>query len=241
VPRRPERLAEVEGAIAEELEALRRAQRFCDWMFSQFSDHVRDSVAEVGAGIGTFSERILAGGAERLLLIEPEESCAKALERQFGSDARVALARETLPGAPTLRAGEFDLVVCQNVLEHVADDAGGIEAMAEGLAPGGRLALVVPAGERLFGPLDDAYGHWRRYEAEELRSLVAGAGLEVERVRHLNALGVAGWRAKNLYAGARIGAGALRAYEALVPVWRPLEERLRPRFGLSLVCLARRP
>ena len=241
IPRRPQRLAEVEGAIVEELESLAAAEGFCDWMFDQFADQVRGRVAEVGAGIGTFSERILARSPESMLLIEPAPECVGRLERRFGGDDRVATATETLPGAPSLADGSgFDLIVCQNVLEHVGDDAGALRAMAAALRPGGHLALVVPAGPALFGPLDDAYGHWRRYEDGELAELIAESGLAVEELRHLNALGIPGWRTKNARPGARIGPGSLRVYETLLRGWRPLEDRLRFRRGLSLFCLARR-
>jgi SAM-dependent methyltransferase len=241
VPRHPERLADVESAIAEELESLAAARRFCDWMFDRFAAYVAGSVAEVGAGIGTFSARILGRDPEHLLLIEPEESCARMLADRFGADRRVALVREQLPESPALRRGQFDLVVCQNVLEHVGDDTESVAAMAEALRPGGRLALVVPAGEKLFGSLDDAYGHWRRYEPQGLRALIEASGLEIDVLEHVNALAVPAWRAKSAIPGARVGGGSIRAYDRLLAAWRPLEERLRPRSGLSLFCLARRP
>ena len=242
VPKRPERVAGVEEAILDELEALGNATGFCDWMFEQFRPYVRGTVVEVGAGIGTFSKRILDEGVERLVLIEPEESCAGVLERRFASDDRVELARDYLPESAALAgvAGEVDLVVCQNVLEHIGDDEAALGSMAASLAPGGRLALVVPAGPGLYGPLDDAYGHWRRYEREDLARIVSESGLAVEEIRPMNALGIPGWWAKNRSSGARIGSGSLRAYEALLTVWRPLEDRVRPRRGLSLLCLARK-
>ncbi|MGI8462348.1 MAG: methyltransferase domain-containing protein [Solirubrobacterales bacterium] len=175
-----------------------------------------------------------------MLLVEPEPGCARRLAERFAGDDRVTIAEQTLPAALSLTENGFDLVVCQNVLEHVADDGAALRAMARALRPGGRLALVVPAGADLFGPLDDAYGHWRRYERKELGDLVGGAGLEVEQLDFVNALGIPGWRVKNARPGARIGRSSLRAYEALVALWRPLEERLGPNRGLSLLCLARR-
>lgn len=240
IPKRAETLVAVEDAILDELASLGGANRFCDWMFDQFSAFVGGAVVEVGAGIGTFSRRLLDAGAERLLLIEPEAACAEVLEERFAPDSRVELARDLVPDSPALASlrGQAQLVVCQNVLEHIGDDESALRAMASSLAPGGRLALVVPAGPGLYGPLDEAYGHWRRYEAGDLDAIVAAAGLEVERVKPLNALGIPGWWAKNRRPGARIGPGSLRAYEALVAGWRPLEERWQPAHGLSLYCQA---
>ena len=189
IPKRPESLATVETAILEELESLASARRYCDWMFAQFSDRVHGAVAEIGAGIGTFSERILAAGVDSLLLVEPDPACAGVLEGRFADDPRVELVRELLPEAPSLaaRAGQLDLLVCQNVLEHIGDDEATLRAMGRSLRPGGHLALVVPANQRLYGALDEAYGHWRRYEPDDLRAVVRAAGLEVVSLRPINA------------------------------------------------------
>lgn len=242
IPKRPERLTSVGGAILRELEALAAARRYCDWMFAQFAEYVRGRVAEVGAGIGTFSARLLAEGPEELLLIEPDPACAAVLERRFGNDRRARLARDALPEAESLaaEAGRIDLIVCQNVLEHIGDDEAALQTMTRALRPGGHLALIVPAGPRLYGPLDDAYGHWRRYTQVDLEAILRGAGLEVETLRPINALGILGWWAKNRRPGAHVGSASLAAYEALLPAWCRIEKRLRPPSGLSLVSIARK-
>jgi SAM-dependent methyltransferase len=245
-PRSPVRVPEVpqgiEQAMTDDLHNLAASERLCDWMFAQYSEHVSGSVAEVGAGIGTFSERILAAGPNRLLLLEPAASCAPLLREKFGGDPRVSVvADELLPEAPSLAAGGFDLIVCQNVLEHIADDGTTVQAMASALAPGGLLALLVPAGPRLFGGLDDLYGHYRRYTRRRLEILYEAAGLEIERLGPFNALGVAGWWVKNRQAGANLDERSLRAYETLVRAWRPIEQALPIPFGLSLIAHGRRP
>jgi SAM-dependent methyltransferase len=226
-----------------DLEELARAGRLADWMFEQFRPYVDAATAEVGAGIGTFSERLLGAGAERLLLVEPDPELAAELERRFGGDPRVELAREPVPGSPALQrdAGLLGFVLCQNVLEHVSDDAGGVAEMAAALRPGGALGVLVPAHPRLYGSLDRAYGHERRYTRDRLERLIADAGLELVELRSFNLLGVAGWWWKTRRGATELGAGSLRAYEAILPLWWPLERLLRPRAGLSLIAVARRP
>jgi 2-polyprenyl-3-methyl-5-hydroxy-6-metoxy-1,4-benzoquinol methylase len=239
--RLPKRAVDVEEAVLDSLEALADARRLCDWMYEQYAPYVHGSVAEVGAGIGTFSERMLAGGAERLLLLEPDPACIGVLERRLGTNASVRVAAEGLPGSPALAEAGLDLVVCQNVLEHIEDDQGSIDAMAAALAPGGRMTLLVPAHPRLYGPLDDAYGHYRRYTRRRLRLLFERAGLEVTDLYSFNLLGVAGWWVTNRRPGAVVNPRSLAVYEALVRFWRPIERRLRPPWGLSLIVHARRP
>ena len=92
------------------------------------------------------------------------------------------------------------------MLEHIADDHAAMAAMARTLRPGGRLTALVPAHPRLYGPLDRAFGHYRRYTRERLRDVVEAAGLEVERLYSFNLLGVLGWLAKNRTGGGGIGA-----------------------------------
>jgi len=245
VPRYPKRIParSSDEAILDELRLLGDADRLCDWMYEQFAPFVRGTVVEVGAGIGTFTGRLLQGGAERLLAIEPDPGCADVLEARFASDPRVACAREMLPDAPSLArwAAQADLVVCQNVLEHIEDHAAAVVSMAAALRPGGRLALLVPAHPRLYGSLDLAYGHWRRYTPSMVRELIEHAGLETDDLHHFNALGIPGWWAKGRGRSTQIGPTALHAYEALLAGWRHVEARVRPPVGLTLLGIGRKP
>jgi SAM-dependent methyltransferase len=226
-----------------DLENLASATRLVDWMSAQFIGSAHGAVAEVGAGVGTFSARLLDAGATSLLLIEPDERCAAVLAERFGGDLRVCLAREELPEAGSLleRRETFDFVLCQNVLEHVPDDARSVHVMADALRPGGRLTLLVPAGPSLFGSLDRTYGHERRYTRESLRAVVERGGLRITDLYSFNALGIPGWWLKNLVGGTSVDSRLLRLYEAVLPLWRPVEERFRLPWGLSLIAHAQRP
>lgn len=218
-----------------DLHSLARARRLCDWMFEQYGGEVRGSVAEVGAGIGTFSDRILAAGAESLLAVEPEPGPAAVLEERLGGDPRVKIVREQLPFAPSLSRGAFDLVVCQNVLEHIQDHAAALRTLGAALRHDGRLALLVPAHPSLFGQLDRAFGHYRRYTRASLTQVVEEAGLRIVDLRSFNLLGIPGWWAKKLRGSEQLGRGSIAAYDALVRFWRPIENRASLPWGLSLV------
>lgn len=226
-----------------DLDELARAHRLCDWMFEQFSDSVAGTVVEVGAGIGTFSARILGQGVDRLALIEPDPRCADGLEQRFGADARVEIARQTLQDAAVLDRlqGEVDAVICQNVLEHIVDDGAAIRRMALALRPGGELVLVVPAHPRLYGALDRAYGHHRRYTRERLRDLFDDAELELNKLYAFNTLGLLGWITKYRSRRPRLSRRSLQAYELLLRGWRPIERRVAMPIGLSLIARGHRP
>jgi SAM-dependent methyltransferase len=225
-----------------DLEALSHADGLGDWMFSRVPEARGARVAEIGAGIGTFSRRLLAAGARELLLLEPEPDNVALLRLRFGGDPRVQIASDALPDSPALAgwAGTCDLVVCQNVLEHIADDRAALQAITWALRPGGTLALLVPAHPRLFNRLDRRFGHKRRYSARRLRWLAGESGLTIERLERFNALGIVGWLVEGLDPKPAIRPWALRAYERVVGYWRPFEDRVRLPFGLSLIVHARR-
>jgi len=75
----------------------------------------------------------------------------------------------------------YDTVVCSNVLEHIEDDAGALEAWARRLRPGGWLLLSVPAHQSRYSAADELVGHYRRYDPEPMAALLRQAGFaEVE-------------------------------------------------------------
>lgn len=226
-----------------DLKNIANATRLVDWTAAQVLPYVQGDVAELGAGIGTYTERLLGAGVRSLLVVEPEPECAAELRRRFGTNGLVRVAEEDLPAAPTLRAqaGGFDTIVNQNVIEHVDDDRAAVSAMASALRPGGILTIQVPAHPRLYGALDRVYGHHRRYTKRGLHRLLEDAGLEVLQIKPFNALGVVGWVLNRWRRAPRLSPGSLRMYELLLRVWRPIEDRLPVPWGLNWVAYARRP
>jgi SAM-dependent methyltransferase len=72
-------------------------------------------------------------------------------------------------------AGEFDLALVLDVLEHVDDPVGLIDrALRPVLPPGTPVLFAVPAHPALFSSHDVELGHHRRYRRRELRSEIAG-------------------------------------------------------------------
>jgi 2-polyprenyl-3-methyl-5-hydroxy-6-metoxy-1,4-benzoquinol methylase len=244
-PRLPKRAPteRPQDAVLTDLRLLGAARELTEWMAERLIGSPGARVLEVGAGIGTFTRLLLGRGAGSVLALEPDPLIASVLEANFSNEDRVTVSRDSLPGAAALAAAGsvFDLVLCQNVLEHIVEDHAALGEMAAALRPGGRLALLVPAHQGLYGSLDLAYGHQRRYEPGELRAMIAAAGLVVDELAPFNLLGVAGWWASNRTGASAIRPASLRAYEALARAWRPLETRLQPPRGLSLIAHAHRP
>lgn len=222
-----------------EFEALSLADNYYGWIRSLFERHLRGRVAEVGAGRGNFSERLLDLDAVReLLLIEPDTDLVAELRRRFADEPRVT----TLPG--TFEAqhidGPLDAIVLVNVLEHIEDDAALVAAARRALRPGGALLLFVPAGPWLYGSLDTAFDHFRRYERGALADLLERHAFRLEDIRYVNAPGALVWfLAGRVFRQQTIRVAQMRLYDRLaIPVIRRLETLLPPPRGQSLLAVA---
>jgi SAM-dependent methyltransferase len=222
------------------LERMAAAPRYNRWMFQRLHPWVGRRVLEIGAGIGNMSAFLV--DRERAVLTDTEPYYLERLRERFAGQRHVTVAELRLPSvAPALVAERLDTVVCLNVLEHIEDDRGSLRAIRGLLQPGGRLVLLVPALRALYGTLDEALGHFRRYMPGELAAKFTEAGLRVRHLEYFNLAGVAGWWFTGRVLRRRlIPTGALRWYEALVPLFR-LESLLPWRIGQSLIAIGEVP
>jgi ubiquinone/menaquinone biosynthesis C-methylase UbiE len=85
-------------------------------------------------------------------------------------------------------ADSFDFVVSLDVWSHVSvDDALAAHETQRVLRPGGRMILNLAAFEFLKGAHDKAVDAVRRYNRLQVRTLLEGAGFEIERLTYWNA------------------------------------------------------
>jgi len=197
-------------------------------------------VLEVGSGIGNMSQ--FFADRERVVLTDTDAGYRETLRTRFAQHPNVAVRELSLPEVPdSLVAERFDTVICLNVLEHIEDDRGSLAAMRALLVPGGRLVLLVPAVPFLYGTLDRALGHFRRYAPSVLRERYAEAGLGMRHLEYFNLAGMPGWWfVGSVLRREVIPQGSLGLYDKLVPLFR-LERLLPWRMGQSLIAIGERP
>jgi glycosyltransferase involved in cell wall biosynthesis len=212
------------------------------WLHDRFDGFLGRRVLEVGSGVGNqtryFADR------ERVVASDIEPHYVRELRRRFEDSDNVRVASFVFPLGPAERAdlqGErLDSIVCMNVLEHIEQDGPTLRDFAALLPQGGRLVLLVPALPALYGTLDVALHHFRRYDRDGLVKLVSEAGFEVREVRYLNRVGVFGWWLNSRLLKRRVLPKAqLRAFKWLMPFLKR-EETKPPSFGMSLLVLGER-
>ena len=229
--------------IGKDLEAMSFAVNYHRWILDEFRPYIGDHVVEVGAGTGNFSRLLLAESPKTLALVEPSDMF-EHLERNMAAvetQTDVSFYHSIFRNAADKIAAKQrpDTVIYINVLEHIEDDLGELEAIYETLAPGGRCLIFVPALQSLYGNFDREVGHFRRYNKKELEEKCRFAGFAVERSRYFDLAGILPWFIKyRILRSNSLGAGAVDAYDRIaVPLVRKLEALLPVPIGKNILAV----
>ena len=75
---------------------------------------------------------------------------------------------------------KYDIIICLSVLEHVEDDAQFLQSFFQRLENNGYLIAQVPAFQELFSIIDEYYGHYRRYDYQQLICLLSENGFIIK-------------------------------------------------------------
>jgi SAM-dependent methyltransferase len=138
-------------------------------------------VVDLGCGSGTLLARVSqVSKTARLVGLDIEP---RALD----------LARKAVPGAEFHEldlsggvadlgalAGQADVVLCSEVLEHLDHPDRAVRLAQSLLRPGGVFIATVPSGA--MTPFDRAIGHVRHYDLPAFSSLIGDGGFDVRRL-----------------------------------------------------------
>jgi SAM-dependent methyltransferase len=224
-----------------ELDALAEAKNYYAWVMKQFDPFLGPTVIEAGAGIGTFSEFLISSPkVKKLFAIEPASNTYPLLEERFKKDDRVETRRGFLTDHyKTLSA---NALVAVNVLEHIDDHQEFLTEAHSAVMPGGALLLFVPALPGIYGSLDKAFEHHRRYTRRTLRDVIEKAGWKPRRISYMNMPGIAAWfMAGRVMKKTNIAPAETRAYDRLVvPILSKVESLIEAPIGSNLVAISTR-
>ncbi len=204
------------------------------------------SVLDIGCGSGHLI-RLLQDQGKDVVGLEPSAELVALAQLLHGPLKIECGSPDDLVGWPH----RFETITIIDVLEHIHDDVQQLRRMLALLEPGGRLIVVAPAFQILYGPRDAEQGHFRRYARGDLVRKLVTTGYRVEKVRYWNATGFLPYflasrvvpRLLRVDLRSANEKGALkRAMTKVLDAWyRYFENRIDWGFGLSLIAVAEKP
>lgn len=228
-----------------ELAAMAAAPNYYRWVLRVGAPEVGRVTLDHGAGVGNFSTILLEAGAEKVIAVEPAQNLLPLLRsRTSAAGPRLIIVGSTLEeGVGHLAEQSIDTVFSVNVLEHIEDDVRTLQAMFHIVREGGRVVIFVPALPSLYGTLDQAFGHVRRYHRQELQDKVTAAGFRVVRWRFMNLPGIVPWWIGGRLLRARtLAPTSVAVYDRwVVPLLAALEGVCPPPVGQSLLLVGEKP
>ncbi|MBS1787453.1 MAG: class I SAM-dependent methyltransferase [Acidobacteria bacterium] len=234
-------MAQESLALTATLNQLAELDQYNYWLYEQIAGAVGRRVLEVGSGTGNITQFLCAGGGQ-VMATDIVPAYRGELQRLFGDSPNVRVGKFDLmaKAEPELIADPFDTVVCLNVLEHIEDDFFALKQMYDVLQPGGKLALLVPSHQFLYGEFDRAVGHFRRYSKRELVGKLEKVGFAVRQTKYFSLLAALPWFVNGrLLKRDYLPAGQANLANKLVPLLR-LEKLIGPPCGLSLIAIAQK-
>lgn len=222
------------------LHRLEGARRFNTWMGDTIRPFIGDRVLELGAGIGSLTNQFIP--RQRYLASDVNPNYLRYLRAyQVGKPyLQVSKIDATNPRHFAGLENQFDTVLLINVLEHLSDRHQTLINIQRSLQHGGRLIVLVPQNQAIYGTLDHVLGHELRYTKQGLQEELTNAGFTIETMFDFNRVSVAGWWLNGkVLRRSKLSRAQLKALEIAMPVVR-VTDRFCPWHGLSVVAVATR-
>jgi SAM-dependent methyltransferase len=222
-----------------------RERRFlidrCDqWIYGEIASYLGQRVLEVGCGLGNLMHHLT--DRELVVGIDPDVKSIEHLRSVYADHGNVQAYAMDICDSQVLELESlrFDTIVSLNVFEHIADDALALRHTRELLKGEGHLVLIVPAHSWLYGTMDAAIGHHRRYSRASMADKLTQAGFRPVFQKYMNAFGALGWLVNGRVLQQRVPpSGQLHLFNLIVPFLQAVEQRCSPPFGISLLTVAK--
>ena len=142
----------------------------------------RDSVI-IDVGCGTGANLAALSGEYRCVGVDTSAEGIELAKRRFPETTFIC---GQAPHDVMRWMGSASVVLLTDVLEHVADDRRLLGDIVNACPPEAQLLITVPADMRLWSPHDQAFGHYRRYDMDELTNLWTDLPVKVRLLSYFN-------------------------------------------------------
>ena len=221
-----------ESTETRNLRLISQQSNYLRWIYDTIHPYLHGRILEIGAGMGTFTALLENEGYEVFPI--DKRAYVDTKSRTEISICDIASLEGKMPP-------QCESLICLNVLEHIHDDETAFGNMVSFIAPGGNVVLMVPSHPFLYGSMDSANNHYRRYRKEEIISMCKRHDLAIRRIRYMNIAGLLGWFYHSRIRHTKVHCEKeLERFDRMVPFIRRVESLLPVPAGLSLVVVAQR-
>jgi len=220
-----------------DLEAMSFAQNYHNWIYENIETELGTKIAEIGSGVGNFTEFLLRNEHARIDAYEP---CAKMhLNNKFSKNPRVNCINSNFELVSKSLDNKYDSVIFINVLEHIQQDSDAIKKAYKIIRRGGTLIIFVPALQVLYSNFDRSTGHYRRYQKSELTKLVQNASFKIISCEYFDSKGIIPWFVFMKVMRRGLSIRNTFTYDTFVVPWLKIVEKIiSPPLGKNLLLIA---
>jgi len=224
--------------VTESLEFLSSVSNYNHWMANTLEPYVGQKVVELGCGIGNILQYYLL--RKKLIGIDLDPNLINYCKKKFEDHSNCEFICADIFEDDIKLDSNIDTILSMNVIEHIEDDRKALKWMVDNLSLNGSLVILVPAHPLIYGEIDKAAGHYRRYVMEDLITKIEGTGCKVTANFYFNCIGFFGWGLNSrLLKKKTIPNKQTLMYDRYIaPLQAWAEGIIHPPFGQSLVVVA---
>ena len=154
-----------------------------NYCLSFINKFIKGNIIEIGAGCGSFTKNYYDSKIKSLTLTETDQLNIKNLQKKFEKNSNIRISDLSIDKIQS----KFDTILYLHVLEHIKEDTNELKNAKNKLNDEGHLVIMVPAHQKIYGNLDKAVGHFRRYEKDFFKKNLLD--LELVSFRYLDSMG----------------------------------------------------
>ncbi len=134
------------------------------------------SLLDVGCGDGSYVNNIITKKVDYTGIDHSEIAIGEGVKKGFN----VMLGDAECFGFEK----KFDVIIVNDVLEHINDDVACLKCCCKNLRSGGTLIVSTPIHMKYWSGNDDEFGHKRRYDPDGIIRMLEAEGFEIVEVRY---------------------------------------------------------